>query len=438
MLRPRTLQRRLFAWLLVLALVPSAALLAAGFWAASGALGWTEAVGPWEAVGESGRALLDSLPDDVLAEPAVARAATRHRQELARSLMLARRWSFLARRLGSALPALALALAAVLAGLALLASRRIARELTRPLEELVGWSERLGREVALPPERPAEAGEASEIRALRAALRQAALERTRSRQRALENERMRTWGEMARRVAHEMKNPLTPLRLAVHRLRALPRSDEALAESVSVIEQETGHLEALAARFSELGRPPEGPSSEVDLAELLQSLLATDVPDDVAWTLHAAADAPRVEARLDPLFRAFRNVVRNAVDAARAGPSAPRITVDVTSDAAAEAASLADAASIAERSAMGGAGGAGVVRVAIRDSGPGLPAGAEARVFEPDYSTKTRGTGLGLALARQAVRQAGGDIGARNAPEGGAEFVVRLPAAPAPRSAALR
>ncbi len=408
MLRRRSLERRLFGWLFAVALVPAVVVLVGGAWATARALEWTRSLAPWEEVAESGRQLLDALPAEPAMTPELARAAERHRQELSGSLVLARRWSFIQRRIVSVLPAAAAALTVLLALLALLVSRRLSRQLTRPIQELVGWSERLAREAPLPPASAAEAGEVREVRALRQALRSAAEERVIARGRALEAERTRVWGEMARRVAHEMKNPLTPLRLASHRLNRLADEDPRLEEPLGVIVHEADRLEELAAQFSQLGRPPEGPASEVSLGELLAELLATDVPADVAATLGVDPATPNIEAHYEPLLRAFRNLVRNAVEAVRQGGAGGGITVTIAAAAG---------------------GGAEVV---IADSGPGLPQGAGDRIFEPDFSTKSRGTGLGLALARQAVRQSGGEIEARSRDGGGAEFVVRLPAAPAP------
>lgn len=411
MLRRRSLERRLFGWLFAVALVPAVIVLVGGAWATARALEWTRSLAPWEQVAESGRELLDALPADAATDPALARAVERHREELSGSLVLARRWSFIQRRIVAALPGAALALAVLLALLALVVSRRLSRELTRPIQELVGWSERLAREAPLPPATPAESGEVREVRALRQALRRAAEERVVARSRALEAERTRVWGEMARRVAHEMKNPLTPLRLASHRLTGLAGEDPRLEEPLGVIVQETARLEELAAQFSQLGRPPEGPASEVDLRELLAELLASDVPAEVISTLDCGPGVPEVEGHFEPLLRAFRNLVRNAVEAVRQGGPGGAIAVTV-------------------RAVANGSG----AEVVIADSGPGLPHGAGDRIFEPDFSTKSRGTGLGLALARQAVHQSGGEIEARSRENGGAEFVVRLPAArPGPR-----
>jgi signal transduction histidine kinase len=139
--------------------------------------------------------------------------------------------------------------------------------------------------------------------------------------------------------------------------------------------------------------------------ELLTSLLESDARD-VTTTLSAPERLPPIICHYDALFRAFRNLVRNGIEAMESVPD-PKldITVALADDAAGR-----------------------WLDVRIRDNGPGLPPGGGDRIFEPDFTTKTRGTGLGLALVRQAVTAGGGTVAARSH-DGGAEFAVRLPAA---------
>jgi nitrogen fixation/metabolism regulation signal transduction histidine kinase len=396
-------------------------MLAVGGWALATSLDVAGSLGPWEEVAASGRRVVE------LVEPAgdstLAEALDQHRDALSQSLTQARRWTFLGQRFVAALPWLVLTAAALLVGLAYAATRQLARQLARPIEGLVGAAEALGRGLPLPPPSGASI---REVRLLDAALRDAAAELDAARDRALAAERVRVWGEMARRVAHEMKNPLTPLRMAGHRLRRLESAvddSDRLGEVLEVIDQEVGRLEELAARFSQLGRPPEGAATEIDVRELFTSLLETDVPVGVRSTLEADA-VPPIVGHYDALFRAFRNLVRNGVEAATErtgggagsdGDGAREPWVGVT---------------IARQEDGGGvADGNPWVVVRIEDNGGGLPEGAADRIFEPDFTTKTRGTGLGLALVRQAVTGDGGTVTAGNR-EGGAVFTVRLPAAP--------
>lgn len=411
MLRRRSLERRLFFWMLALACTPALIVVVVGTWLWTGSIEWFGTLGPWDQVAESGRVVFDAAERAAASDPALAEALAHHREELSSSLLLARRWAFLGERLVSFLPLVALLLGLTLAWLALLASRRVARELARPIHELVDWAGRLAHDEPLPAPSPDEKAEVEEVRVLRSAFRRASDELVEARERALEAERLRIWGEMARRIAHEMKNPLTPLRLAVHRLMRDSDGGE-LAEPVAVLQEETGRLEELAAQFAALGRPPEGPSSPVDLAELLAGLLRSDVPPAVRSSFSAPEALPMVDGHYEELLRAFRNLVRNAVEAME-GMDAPRhIDIDIrVTDVEVDSS---------------------WIEVAIADRGPGISARADERIFEPDYTTKSRGTGLGLALVRQAVRAHGGEVRARNREGGGAVFVVRLPARAVP------
>lgn len=397
--------------MLLVTLVPALILLGAGAWAVSTSLGLAGALGPWEEVAASGLTVMQLA--EPTADPALSDALDAHRGQLSASLTQARRWAFLGDRFRDALPWLALGMAIVLAVLAAAASRRLARELARPIQDLVVLADRMGRGEALPP---ASGRPVREVAVLDHALRAAATELAAAQQRAIAAERLRVWGEMARRVAHEMKNPLTPLRLAAHRLARTGGggASEEVAEVAEVVDQEVRRLEELAAQFSALGRPPEGPRTDVDVGDMLRSLIETDVPPGTSAELTVDTDLPVVHAHYDALVRAFRNLIRNAVEAT-ADVADPRLEVAV-------------------RAADGTAGAGGWLEVQVEDNGSGLPSGQADRVFEPDFTTKTRGTGLGLALVRQAVESDGGTIEAGQG-DGGAVFLIRLPLAPAPDAA---
>jgi nitrogen fixation/metabolism regulation signal transduction histidine kinase len=402
--RPRTLEGRLFGWILALALLPTMVVLAAGLGIGTRSLSWLGTLGPWAQVEESGRALLDAAEAVAPPDTALSGAAERHRAELSESLVQARRWSFLGRRIIALAPAAILFVILVLTVLALAVSRRLARDLARPIRELVDWSQRMAKGDRLPEADRAEAAEVLEVQALRSSMRDAAARIEESHRRDLEAERLRAWGEMARRVAHEMKNPLTPLRLAAHRLSK--GAGGGIEDVVSVIREETARLEELARQFAALGRPAEGPASAVDIQELLAGLLSSDVPPHVRSTLRVAPGTSTIDAYYEALLRAFRNLLRNAVEAVEGRVEGGAIELTVAPD------------------------GCGGIEVVVADNGEGIPESLEERIFEPDYSRKAGGTGLGLAVVRQTVAAHGGQIRARTRPEGGAEFVVTLPTAP--------
>jgi two-component system, NtrC family, nitrogen regulation sensor histidine kinase NtrY len=408
LLRLDRLERRIFGWLLLLTLLPVFALLTGGYVIGARSLQWVGTFGPWERVAESGRELMVAAAPAAVHDSALARALEQHRTELSSSIVLARRWAYIGQELASALPFAALTIALLLAALALWVGRRISVQLARPIKELAAWTGTMAQGEALPAPTPQEEFEVREVRRLRHAMRTAAVQLADGRARALEAERVRAWGEMARRVAHEMKNPLTPLRLAAHRMSRHPDAGTTLHEPLEVIEEEITRLEELARNFAVLGRPSAGPTSDVDLRELLESLLQSDVPPEIDTQLRVGPGIGLLRAHYDALQRAFRNLIRNAVEAMQT------VSVDAV---------------VRQRHALRVTveRHAGGVRVTFADTGCGIPEGSAERLFEPDFTLKAGGTGLGLAVVRQAVAAHGGTIHAEPAPGGGAVFVVDLP-----------
>jgi nitrogen fixation/metabolism regulation signal transduction histidine kinase len=239
-------------------------------------------------------------------------------------------------------------------------------------------------------------------------------------QRAAAAERLAAWREVARHVAHEVKNPLVPIRLTVENLlRARERApalfEELFAEGTRTILQEVDRLQRLVGEFTEFARLPPLRRRRVDLRELIDGVLDLHRAEPGLEVLrHTGTDPVPLEADPDQLARALGNVIGNAVESMRAGAGPRRLSV-----------------------ALHVAGGA--ARVVVEDSGPGIEAGAEARVFEPYFTTKRAGTGLGLAIAQRIVVEHGGEIRAANRAGGGAAVVIRLPlAATTSRTSARR
>jgi two-component system nitrogen regulation sensor histidine kinase NtrY len=391
-------ERRLLLALVFFSVVPSLLLLGLGAYVVSESVSLTASAAAWERVADSGRELLEEAERS--GSPDLAGAAARHRTELSASLLQSRRWEYVIRRSLGVIPAVAVLLGAILVWLAIRAARGIARGLAQPIHELVGWSERIAREEPL-PSTPDSAEETGEFGILRNAFRAMSEELAVSRARALEAERMRTWMDMARLVAHELKNPLTPMRLAVHSLERSIRDDAPAREALEVIAVESARLEELARAFAQFGRLPEGPPSEIDLSEMLEYLLRTHLPPSVTHRLRAPVGLPLIRGHHDALSRAFSNLLLNAADAM--GAAGGTVTIKMTMT------------------------GGDAVDIRILDTGPGIPPAQLDRIWEPDFTTKSRGTGLGLALVRQTVQAHGGQVWARNRPEGGAEFRVVLP-----------
>ncbi len=392
---------RLFLILFVLSAAPSVALLGLATWGLRNYVELAGGGGAWGRVGDSGGELLDALRE-ADTDSLVQAKASRHEEELSRSVGLARRWDLIAGRLSDALPWVALVLGLSLAAVAAWTARQIAKGLSRPVAQVVDWAGRLAREEPLPAPQPSESVGPPEFSQLRGAFRHMAERLAEGRRQALEAERLRGLTEMARRVAHELKNPLTPMMLALRQARHFAEQGkaDALQEPLTVISDEAGRLDEIARTFAQLGRLPTGPKSEVDLEELLRQLLSSDVPDSVTAALNVEGSVPLVRGHLEALNRAFRNLLGNAVEAL-SGQANGRIEVTiVTREDYAE--------------------------VAIADNGPGIPVEHAERLWDPDFTTKRRGTGLGLALVRQTVRAHDGEVMLRERLEG-ACFVVRLP-----------
>jgi signal transduction histidine kinase len=323
-------------------------------------------------------------------------ALMRHEQELRSSVTQARRFEYLARRTGPALLAVGLVLLAILTYLASRIAGHLSRQLSRPLDELVGWTEAITKGQPL-PERVTRRG-APEFGVLRDRMRAMAADLERGRETAIAAERLEAFRESARQVAHELKNPLTPIRFAIARLRrdAAPEQVEAL----DVLSTESERLEAMARSFGQFGRLPEGPMAALDLGDVAREAARTSVPD--AATLHVETEPhlPLVQGQHDALHRAFANVLINAVEA---GGANARLEVHV-----------------ARR-------GPDVV-VAVRDHGCGIAAEKLPRIWDPYVTDKTAGTGLGLAIVKQTVMAHGGRVEADSTPGEGTEVRLVFPA----------
>ena len=292
----------------------------------------------------------------------------------------------------------AVAVAVIIAALVLLvaaAGALLSRQYAAPLNEIVDWTRRIQRHEALPV--LPSPSTVPELIVLQQSLYelQRGLEQARTAE--LESERLRAFGEVARRVAHEMKNPLTPIRLAVRQLARRAPAD--MHVELEVIGAESARLEAMARDFAELGRLPEGIAAPVDLGELLQELLQNTVPDGMQREFLSDEAGVSIEGYYDPLRRAFSNLLRNAVEACKGtGSIAIRIRRDD-----------------------------GHIAITLSDNGPGITTEKREMIFQPYYSGKPDGTGLGLTIVKQTIEQHHGTISVSNTAGGGATFLLQFP-----------
>ncbi len=370
---PLSFRQRIFLVLAALTAVPI--VLAVIGWALAGQVGAPSAGAraSLEQVASSARQMLERV-DTLRLSPPERAAVRRHLAEISNSVTLARRAETYFRYYAAGFVAVVVVLGAVALFAAVRLAGHLSRQLSRPIDELVGWTRLIRRRLPLPAGPPSRG--APDFEALRQALRELAGALDIARDRELEAERLRAFREVARRVAHEIKNPLTSMRIAVDQLRrSSGAADSRAGVAVDVLAAETQRLERLAHEFADFGRLPEGPQSEVDLVELLEELGRTAVPADVRVTVHANGGRQTLVGHYDPLRRAFGNLLRNAGEAM--GGRGP-IDIGVSGD------------------------GDGLL-VTVADHGPGIPEELRQRVFEPYFTTKQDGTGLGLALVRQTL-----------------------------------
>lgn len=399
MSRSRSFRRTVFLAILGVSLVPVGIALFGGTLLLREVGSSTGTLGPWDAVAESGRELIELSIDPEADPAAVALAAERHQTELSASVRRSRIYALVTERLGRLMPAAAIGLLLLLGGLAALVAKRLSRRMARPVQELVQWSAMIARGEPLPDPSIGPGSRIAEFGALREAMSHMEAQLHESRVRDVEAARARAWSEMARRVAHELKNPLTPIRMTAS---ALARSDDqSVRSSAEIILEESARLDDMARSFAQLGRMPEGPMAQVDLDEVIQSLLR-GYGDDAHNVVSAdlAPNLPLIMGHHDALGRAVRNLIENGVEALGDAPGTVRVEASTAGD---------------------------WVEIRVIDTGSGIPDDLLDTIWQPDMTTRRRGTGLGLALVRQTVLAHGGEATARNSPDGGAVFTVRLP-----------
>ncbi len=227
-------------------------------------------------------------------------------------------------------------------------------------------------------------------------------------------ERMEAWREVARRIAHEIKNPLTPIQLSAERLRRqlAKRSDgdaKLVDECTRTIIGEVEDLKRLVSEFSAFARMPHLNPTPGDLNPLVEETVATfrDANLGVEFGLALASALPQIAIDRDALKRALVNLLENAVNAAvGANPNGARPRIDVRT--------AVDAQS-------------GVVTLEVNDNGPGIPPALRSRIFEPYFSTRKGGTGLGLAIVSAIVADHHGFVRVRDNPPRGSRFVLEFP-----------
>lgn len=297
----------------------------------------------------------------------------------------------------------ALLVAAV--GAAALLGRRLAARETGPIEALRAAAARVAAGDLTARVGAAAAGEIGElVRDFDGMTAELAAGRSR----LAAAERVAAWREVARALAHELKNPLTPIAMSVELLRdarARPDFPEILDESTRAIGEEVRRLRRIVDEFSRFARLPAPAPQPERPEELVQALLALFpvAPPGVSLLREVEPGLPPVRADRDQVLQVLHNLVKNALEAM---PSGGTVRLSARRDGEA-------------------------VAFAVADSGPGVPPEDRARIFQPYVTTKAGGTGLGLAIAERIAQEHGGRLELTSPPAGGATFTLRLPVATA-------
>jgi len=228
----------------------------------------------------------------------------------------------------------------------------------------------------------------------------------------LADQRRAAWADVARRIAHEIKNPLTPIQLSAERLQrkygaSIASDPETFAQLTSTIVRQVGDLRQMVDEFSAFARMPSPEFAPADMGEIArQSLVLQEVAyPGIAFTLDASAPLPPMVCDRRQIAQALTNVLQNAAQAVAArqerdaGPGSVRISVEAH-----------------DRWLM----------IQVADDGPGLPAEQRHRLTEPYVTTRARGTGLGLAIVKKIVEDHHGTLDLEDAPGGGAVVTMRF------------
>ncbi|HEX3371941.1 MAG TPA: ATP-binding protein [Candidatus Acidoferrales bacterium] len=284
----------------------------------------------------------------------------------------------------------------------------ISARVTRPIEELAAGA----RDVAAGHWRAhVQVHSRDEVGQLATAFNEMTRQLSEQREQLVQTERVAAWRELARRLAHELKNPLFPLQLTVENLQrareqTAEQFDEVFFESTATLRAELENLKTIVSRFSDFAKMPTPEFEPVDLNDLVRSAVKLFEPQlapvgrpPITPELYLDEKLPKPQADPILLRRAFENLILNSLDAMPAGGT---LTIRT-----------------AHRE--------GAVRLEVTDTGEGLSPEECARLFTPYYTTKRHGTGLGLAIVQSVVSDHSGRIEVESAPGAGATFRIELP-----------
>ncbi|NQT77869.1 MAG: HAMP domain-containing protein [Bacteroidetes bacterium] len=233
-------------------------------------------------------------------------------------------------------------------------------------------------------------------------------ELSRSAELLAKSERESAWREMAKQVAHEIKNPLTPMKLSVQYLQKAwdeksPDWDERIQRFTQTIIEHIDSLSAIASEFSDFAKMPQKKEEKIDLSESIKNSfdLYSDI-ENISFSFNPKTRGPHfVLADKNQLLRVFNNLIQNSVQAiGKDKDGLIEISLDTNN---------------------------GYYIILVRDNGPGIAEEMMDKIFSPSFTTKSSGMGLGLALVRSIILEAGGEINFESSPSKGTVFEIHLP-----------
>ncbi|WP_320171718.1 ATP-binding protein [Maridesulfovibrio sp.] len=222
-------------------------------------------------------------------------------------------------------------------------------------------------------------------------------------------QRIAAWREVARRIAHEIKNPLTPIKLSAQRMQRKfgPEiEDEVFRESTDLIISQVEHMQQMVQEFSAYAKLPEVVLKPDDITTLLEEIVSMyrNSHSNISWSLKLLSELPCLELDREAMRRALINLLTNAAEALD-GCDRPAVSLTAMHDATLN-----------------------WLRIEVQDNGPGLSADERSRMFEPYFSRKKSGTGLGLTIVKSIITDHRGFIRVKPADPHGTVFVIELPA----------
>ena len=260
-------------------------------------------------------------------------------------------------------------------------------------------------------------------------------------------QRVAAWEEVAKRMSHEIKNPLTPIRLSAERLKRkygnkIDSGDDAFNDSVNTIIKEVDDLKNLVDEFSLYARLPKANFEPVDLNSLIEEVLALykNAHRNIKFTEELCGNLPKAFVDKRQMKRAFMNIIDNAVFSITLKSIEKVGGIDTGGSAEtgfnykpeiriiSEVSEVSEVSEGVKDETFGATSSRGIIRIIFSDNGMGINDEAMQNMYEPYFSTKQGGTGLGLAITKNIMTENNGVISAKNNEKGGADFIIELPA----------